>query len=76
MARKRYTVSVPVLAICLVEVVADSEDQAIDYAVDHATLDKVDAWQAHKILVQDNCFYGDLNEAEIFDTEDLDESDN
>lgn len=68
---KRYFVSVPILAIAKVEVEADNEEDAIAYALDRATLENVDEWEAHKKLVQGNCFYGDLSEAEVTGEESL-----
>ena len=68
---KRYFVSVPILAIAKIEVEADNEENAIAYAVNHATLENVDEWKAHKTLLQGNCFSGDLSKAEVTGEESL-----
>ena len=68
---KRYFVSVPILAIAVIEVEANSEENAIDYAVDHATLDDVDEWEPHKNLLNGNVFNGSQSLATISSIESL-----
>lgn len=62
---KNYLVQVPITGIAVVSVEADTEAEAIALAIDNATLDHVQEWQAVQKIVGGNFFYGMLNEADV-----------
>lgn len=59
----RYTVNVPITGYLCLEVEADSEELAITAAIDQADLKELVEWQAHKKIVTNRVFHGELNEA-------------
>jgi hypothetical protein len=67
---KEYEISVPVIAHVTVE--AESEQEAIQKALDTAGPNDVDAWYNHRTVVVGNSFHGPLNRVRVdnvFDTE-------
>ena len=64
---KRYTVEVPIVAACYVEVEAESEEEAIDLALqsDELRLENVEEWDAHRIIAEGNCLHTNYNRAQV-----------
>lgn len=62
-----YTVAVPITGIAYVEVKADSEDDAINEALnsEDLTIDKIEEWDAHRAVCKGNVLYAMQNEAEV-----------
>jgi len=60
-----YSVKIPIAGHAFLEVEADSEEEAIDKAIDAATIDDVDEWEALKQFNVGNvCFCPSPWEAE------------
>lgn len=72
---KRYTVQVPIVAVCYVDVEAESENEAIDNALnsEDLSLENVEEWDAYRIIVEGNCLHTSYNRAEIVSEEDIEE---
>lgn len=62
---KTYGVTIPICGVAYVEVTADSEEAAIQEAIDKVTLDDVNEWEAMRFVVQGNVFYGPQSRAEV-----------
>lgn len=59
-----YGVSLPITGSVYVEVEANSEEEAIEKALEsEVTSDDIEGWETHQQIVQGNVFYGQLNEA-------------
>lgn len=73
---KRYTVQVPIVAVCYVDVEAESEEEAINNALnsEDLSLENVEEWDAYRIIVEGNCLHTNYNQAEIVSEEDIEES--
>lgn len=71
---KTYSVALPITGVLVLDVEASSEEEAIDKAMDEATLDHLEEWEAHKKIVQGNVFYGNQNEAEAMLVDEDDEA--
>lgn len=69
---KTYSVTLPVSGTAVVEVEADSEEDAIDKALDSVTNKDLETWEALRRIVMGNVFCGQQNEAEaiLIDEED------
>ena len=61
---KTYSVDVPFCGRLVMEVLADSAEQAIEIAINEASLDDVEEWGAHEHICEGNVFYGCCNDAE------------
>lgn len=63
---KNYDVCLPISGTIIVTVDADSEEEAIQNALDSDDLiiDNIESWTAHEHIVQGNIFYGERNDAE------------
>lgn len=64
---KRYMVKVPIVAVCYVEVEAESEEEAIDMALnsEECNLENVEEWEAFEKIVEGNFVHTYHNEAKI-----------
>lgn len=73
---KKYTVKVPIVAVCYVEVKAENEKDAIKEALnsEDLTLENVEEWDAYRIIAEGNCLNTSNNRAEIVDEEEIEES--
>ena len=73
---KRYTVKVPIVAVCYVDVVAESEKEAIEKAFESEDLklENVDEWEPLEHIVQGNVIYTYNSDAEIEAEEEIEES--
>lgn len=73
---KRYTVKVPIVAVCYVEVEAESEKEAIDLAFesDDVSLESVEEWEPLKHITQGNVIHTYHNDAEVVAEEEIEES--
>jgi hypothetical protein len=62
-----WTVCVPITGKAFVEVEADSEEEAIDAALnsEDLTIDAIEEWMPTDRIVQGNFFFGMLNEAYV-----------
>lgn len=70
---KRYMVQLPITGVVTVEVDADSEDEAIEKAMNTTPSDDDVTWETHKIVCQGNMYCGELNEATAEEVESDDE---
>lgn len=72
---KRYTVKVPIVAVCYVEVEAESEKEAIDLALesDDVSLENVEEWEPLEHITQGNVIYTYHNDAEVVEEEEIEE---
>lgn len=62
---KKYSVTVPITGIIFTEVEAESEEGAIDKALEAAyTFEDISEWDTCRQIVRGNIFYGHTNEAE------------
>ena len=73
---KRYTVKVPIVAVCYVDVEAENEKDAMDKAFnsEDLSLENVEEWDAYRIIVEGNCLHTSNNRAEIVMEEEIEES--
>lgn len=73
---KSYTVKIPIVAVCCVEVKAESEQEAIDTAFesDDLRLENVEEWDAYRIIAEGNFLHTSHNSAEIVYEEEIEES--
>lgn len=73
---KRYIVEVPIVAVCCVDVEAESEKEAIDLAFksDKLNLENVEEWEAHRIIAEGNYLHTYHNRAEVIHEEEIEES--
>lgn len=73
--KKLYTVKVPIVAVCYVEVEAENEQEAIGKAMesDDLTLENVDEWEALEHIVQGNVIYTYNGDVEIESVEEIEE---
>jgi hypothetical protein len=70
----KYSVKVPYCGYAYVEVEADSEEEAIQVALETENLfDMIEEGDFYEQLVEGNIFNGCLNEAEVEELEDEDE---
>lgn len=60
---KTYTVGLPIAGIAYVTVEADSEEAAIDAAMDQACGEHLEEWEPHRIMCEGNFRYYAHNEA-------------
>lgn len=69
---KKYTVKVPIVAVCYVEVEAENEQEAIDMAFesDDLKLENVDEWEPLEHIVEGNVVYTYNSDAEVEEMED------
>jgi uncharacterized protein (UPF0297 family) len=61
---KTYVVTVPFTGTMYIEVEAESEEAAIQEAIQNVTSENIEGWNAVEQIVQGNVFYGEQNEAE------------
>lgn len=68
----KYTVEVPIVALCVVKVKADNEEDAIDKALESEDLkiDNIEEWEALRKIVEGNVVHTYNNEAEVMNVED------
>lgn len=73
---KRYTVQVPIVAVCYVNVEAENEEEAIDNALnsEDLSLENIEEWDAYRIIAEGNCLHTFYNQAEVVSEEDVAES--
>ena len=69
---KKYTVKVPIVAVCYVEVEAENEQEAIDMAFesDDLKLENVDEWEPLEHIVKGNVVYTYNSDVEVEEMED------
>lgn len=69
---KKYTVKVPIVAVCYVEVEAENEQEAIDMAFesDDLKLENVDEWEPLEHIVEGNVVYTYNSDIEVEEMED------
>lgn len=60
----KYEVYVPITGYATVEVEADSEGEACDYAIAIVNIEDLVTWQAHKTVVEGGVFKGELDRIE------------
>lgn len=67
----KYTVKVPIVAVCYVSVEADNEEEAIDKAMnsDDLILDNVEEWEALEHIVTGNVINTYNGDIEVFEEE-------
>lgn len=60
-----YNVCIPITGVVWVTVEADSEDEAIELAMDSPdlTVDNIEEWETHKRICDGNVLYAQVNEA-------------
>ena len=73
---KRYTVKVPIVAVCYVDVEAENEKDAMDKAFESEDLklENVEEWEPLEHITQGNVIYTYHNDAEIVNEEEIEES--
>lgn len=72
---KLYTVKVPIVAVCYIEVEAETEEQAIEKAFesDDLRLKNVEEWEPLEHITQGNVIYTYHNDAEVVDESEIEE---
>lgn len=73
MSKRTYGVTVPIVGKAYIEVDAASEEDAIDAALEAVTIEHLEEWESHRVVVQGNVFYGMQNHAEATDLGDVEE---
>ena len=68
-----YYVDVPIVARANVSVDAESEEEAIRMALEEVTLDDIEEWEAHKVIVEGNFYHGNINEVRVEDAGEADD---
>ncbi len=73
---KRYTVKVPIVAVCYIDVEAENEKDAMDKAFESEDLklENVEEWEPFEHITQGNVIYTYHNDAEIVEEEEIEES--
>lgn len=73
---KKYTVKVPIVAVCYIGVQAEDEREAIDKAFesDDLTLENVEEWEALEHITTGNVIHTYHNKAEVVKEEEIEES--
>lgn len=73
MSKKRYTVKIPIVAVCYVEVDAENEKEAMDKAFESEdlNLENVEEWDPYRIIVEGNFLHTSNNTACIVCVEDI-----
>lgn len=73
---KRYTVKVPIVAVCYIDVKAESNQEAIGKAFESEdlNLENVEEWEPLEHITQGNVIYTCHNDAEIVEEEEIEES--
>ena len=66
---KTYTVKVPIVGYALVYIEAPNEEIAKEEAINHASLDEIEEWEAVKQICMGNVFMGPLNAIEVEEEE-------
>lgn len=72
---KLYTVKVPIVAVCYIEVEAETEEEAIEKAFesDDLKLENVDEWEPLEHITQGNVIYTYHNDAEVVEESEIEE---
>lgn len=62
---KEYDVCVPITGVAWIVVQAKDKQHAIKRALEseHLTLDKIEDWEAHRVIVEGNVLHATTNEA-------------
>lgn len=66
---KRYYVQIPLTAVVGVEVEATNEKEALEVAIESATLNDIEEWDMHEIVCEGNVYHGLINRYEIEEIE-------
>jgi hypothetical protein len=65
MAKKKFSVTLPISGYLVTEVKAEDEASAITAALDSKLkAEMIQEWEAHRRIVQGNVFHGQINEAD------------
>jgi hypothetical protein len=59
----KWHVRLPITGVVDVEVYADSEKEAIQAAIQQASLEEIAEWEAHEQVCEGNVVYGSLSRA-------------
>lgn len=72
---KSYTVKVPIVAVCYIDVEAETEEEAIEKAFesDDLKLENVDEWEPLEHITQGNVIYTYHNDAEVVEEREIEE---
>lgn len=72
---KLYTVKVPIVAVCYIDVEAENEQEAIEKAFesDDLKLENVDEWEPLEHITQGNVIYTYHNDAEVVEKSEIEE---
>lgn len=72
---KLYTVKVPIVAVCYIDVEAETEEEAIEKAFesDDLKLENVDEWEPLEHITQGNVIYTYHNDAEVVEEREIEE---
>lgn len=73
---KLYTVKVPIVAVCYINVKAETEEEAIESAFesDDLTLENVDEWEPLKHISEGNVVYTYHNDAKVVEESEIEET--
>lgn len=73
---KLYTVKVPIVAVCYIEVEAETEEEAVGKAFesDDLKLENVEEWEPLEHITQGNVIYTYHNDAEVVSEIEIEES--
>lgn len=66
---KRYYVQIPVTGVIGVEVKAANKEEALEVALESATLTEIEEWETHETVCKGNVFCGLLNQYEVEEVE-------
>lgn len=69
---KKWGVSIPIVAVCYVEVEAENEEEAIEkvFNSDDLNLDNVEEWNAFRHIVEGNCVHASNTDIHVEEIED------
>jgi len=62
---KKYYVSIPITGKLVIEVDAESKEDAIESAFQQADLKHLEEWEAHTEVCKGNVFYGVLSKVDV-----------
>ena len=61
---KEFEVTLPINGVVYLTVTAESQEEAIDKALESYEPSDLESWSAYKHLVRGNIFYGECSDAE------------
>ncbi len=61
----RYSVLLPITGYAVVEVTAETKDQAIAVAMENVERKDIEEWETHQSICTGNIFHGQVNDCSV-----------